>query len=179
MKDVTAENGWLFGLGVGDGINIPIYVIVGFMQRHQFNQQHRSEHNFSRPSVINAQRFIGIGKYPDAGINFNYAIGNFSQGYGEIDSCFKHFAKDIILQPFFTQEVFITSNYYREGNPGYNLHIFDVRHHQDFSSAQPVKVRFEFRPAVPAATKLIWCTLLLTNKLVPVSSNVKRRFDFI
>ena len=41
MKDVTTENNWIFELGVGDGIDIPIYVIVGFLQRDQFNQQHQ------------------------------------------------------------------------------------------------------------------------------------------
>ena len=37
-KDVTIENNWAFKLGVVDGIDFPIYVIVGFMQREQFNQ---------------------------------------------------------------------------------------------------------------------------------------------
>ena len=32
MKDVTTENNRTFDLGVGDGIDIPVYVIVGFMQ---------------------------------------------------------------------------------------------------------------------------------------------------
>ena len=31
MKDVTTKNNCTFELGVGDGIDIPIYVIVGFM----------------------------------------------------------------------------------------------------------------------------------------------------
>ena len=39
MKDVTAENNLTFKIGVGDGIGIPIYVIIGFMQRDQLNQQ--------------------------------------------------------------------------------------------------------------------------------------------
>ena len=29
VKDLTSENNWVFELGVGDGIDIPIYVIVG------------------------------------------------------------------------------------------------------------------------------------------------------
>ena len=41
MKDVTTENNWTLELGVGDCFNIPIYVIVGFIQRDQFNQQHQ------------------------------------------------------------------------------------------------------------------------------------------
>ena len=37
MKDVTTEKFWTFELGVGDGFDVSIYVIVGFMQRDQFN----------------------------------------------------------------------------------------------------------------------------------------------
>ena len=62
MKDVTTENKWNFELVVGDVIDIPIYVIVGFMQRDQFNQQHRNNDTFCRRSVINAQCFIGSKK---------------------------------------------------------------------------------------------------------------------
>ena len=57
-----------------------------------------------------------------------------------------------------------TSNNYPDGNPGYKLNVFDIRHHQDYSSAQPIKVRFDLKPAVPAATNLIGDALLLTTK---------------
>ena len=46
MKNVTTENNCTFELVVGDGIDIPIYVKVGFMQRDQFNQQHQSNDTF-------------------------------------------------------------------------------------------------------------------------------------
>ena len=52
MKEVTSENNWTFELGVGDGVDIPIYVIVGFMQRKQYNQQHQNNDVFYRPSVV-------------------------------------------------------------------------------------------------------------------------------
>ena len=39
MKYVTTENNWTFELGVGYGIDVPIYVVIGFTQRDQFNQQ--------------------------------------------------------------------------------------------------------------------------------------------
>ena len=42
MKDVTSENIWTSELGVGDGTDVSIYVIVGFMHRDQFNQQHQN-----------------------------------------------------------------------------------------------------------------------------------------
>ena len=53
----------------------------------------------------------------------------------------------------------------------------DIRHHQDNSSAQPLKVRFDFRPAVPTATNLIGYALLLANKDLSISSDGQRQFD--
>ena len=122
------------------------------MQRDQFNQQHQNSDTFYRPSVVNAQCVVGSDKFTDAGINCNYAIDKFSPAYGEIVSCFRHLAKDNILQPYITQKDFVTSKNCPYGNPGYNLYIFDIRHHQDYTSAEPIKVSFDFRPAAPAAT---------------------------
>ena len=58
-------------------------------------------------------------------------------------------------------------------------YVFDIRHHQDYSSAQPIKVKFDFRPAVPAATNLIGYALLSKKKLVSVSSDGQRQFDLV
>ena len=52
MKNITAENNWTFELGVGDGTDIPIYVIVGFMKRDQFKKQHQNFDSFYTPSVV-------------------------------------------------------------------------------------------------------------------------------
>ena len=93
MKDVTTGNKWTFELGIGDGIDIPVYIIVGFMQRHQFNQQHQNNDTFFRPSVVNAQCIIGSEKFPDAGITYNYALDKYSQPYGETVSSFRHLAE--------------------------------------------------------------------------------------
>ena len=160
LKDVCTEKNCTFALGVGEVVYIPIYVLVGFMPRHQFNQQHQNNDTFYRPSVVNAQCILGSKIFPDAGINCNYAIDKFFQAYGEKVSCFRHLAKDNILQPNITQKYFITPNNYPDGNPGYNLYAFDARHHHDCSSTQPINVRFYFKPAVPAATNLIGFSLL-------------------
>ena len=92
---------------------------------------------------------------------------------------FRHLSRDKILQPYITQKHFITTNDYPDGNPGYNLYDFDIRHHQHYSSAQPIKVRFDSRPAFPAALNLIGYALLLTNNLVSVSGDSQRQFDLI
>ena len=168
MKDVTTENNWIFKLGVADGTDTPIYVIVGFTRRDQIDQQHQNKVTFYKPNVVKAQCIIGRLKIPDAGIYCSSAIDKYSQAYGEVESCFRHLAKDSVLQPYITQKDFATSNKNSDGNPGYSLYVFDIRHHQAYSSAQPIKVRFGFRPPVAAATNLIGYDLLLTNKLVLV-----------
>ena len=106
MKGVTTENNRSFEHSVGDSIDVPIYVIVGFMQNDQFNQQHQNSDKFYRPSVINAQCNISSEKVPEAGINCECAVDNYSQAYGEIVSCFRHLAGDNFLQPYITQKDF-------------------------------------------------------------------------
>ena len=147
------------------------------MQRDQFNQQHYNYDTFYRPSKVNAQCIIGNEKFPDAEINFIYAINEYSQAIGVIVSFFRHLSKDNILQSYITQKDFITSNKYPDANLGYNLYVSDLRRHQDYSSAQPIKVSFYFRPAFPAATNLTSYALPLTHKLVSVSSDGQRQFD--
>ena len=179
MKDVTTENNRTFELGVGDGIDVPIYVIVEFMQRDQFNQQHQINDTFYQPNVANSQCIIGSEIIPAAGINCNYAIDKYSQAYGQVVSCFRQSAKDNILQIYITRKDFITSKNCPAGNPGYNLYVFDIHHHQDYSSAQPIEVRFDFRPAVPAVTNLIGYALLLTIKKVSIFSDGPRQFHLV
>ena len=55
MKDVTAGKGWIFELGVGDGFVIPTHILVGFMQKNKFIQQHQNPDAFNRPSVRKTQ----------------------------------------------------------------------------------------------------------------------------
>ena len=54
-RDVTTENiCWTFELGVEKGIDVPIYVMVGFMQRRQLDLQTQSNDTIYRPTVSNA-----------------------------------------------------------------------------------------------------------------------------
>ena len=106
---------------------------------------------------------------PDAGIICNFAGASCSQAYGETVSCSRDLSE--ILQRYITQKDFVISNICTDGNPGYNLYVFDNRHDHDFSSAQPLKVRFDSRPAVPAATNLNGYAHFLTNKLMSVTSD--------
>ena len=146
------------------------------MQRNQFNQQQNKD-TFYGPTVVNAQCFVRSEKHPDAGKNCNYAIDKYSQEYGEKVSCFRHLAQDNILQPKITQKGFITSFNNPQDNLGYNLHVFDIRQHQDFSSAQPIEIRFDFRSPIEAAANLIGYAIFLTNKMISIISDRQRQFD--
>ena len=76
-----------------------MYVIVGFMQRGQFNQQHHNKDTFYRLSVVDAQCIIRSEKHPDVGIDCKYALDEYLQAYGEIVRSFGHLGKIIFYSP--------------------------------------------------------------------------------
>ena len=60
-------------------------------------------------------------------------------------------------------------------NIGYILYVFDMNYQKNFDSAQPFKVEFYF-DGVVAAGKYGYA-LVLTNKLISISSDGQRKFD--
>ena len=105
--------------------------------------------------MVYAQCVIGRGKYPVAGMDCKNAIDKKSEAFADFFSCSGHLLKKIVLQKYITQKHFITSNKYQENNCGYGYFVFDIRHHQDFTCAQPKKVRLNFISLVEAAINLI------------------------
>ena len=66
MKEVNTQNIWNFQLGTQAGINIPIWIIIGFQQQDRQSSQNENNDTFYRPSVTSAQCIIGTEKYPDS-----------------------------------------------------------------------------------------------------------------
>ena len=173
MKEVNTQNLWSFELGTQEGVNVPIWVIEGFQQSDRQHDQNLNNDTFYRPPVTSAQCIIGTEKYPDSAILLNYNDDNYSQGYGLLKQAFKDLIKDDILEPYISDNEFRSSN---DGhNIGYNLYIFVIRYQKNFESAQPIKVEFEFDGVVPAG--IYGCALVLTNKLISISSDGQRMFD--
>ena len=167
MKEVNTQNIWSFELGTQDGINVPIWIIVGFQQNDGQHDQNLNNDTFYRPPVTSAQCTIGTEKYPESAILLNYKDDDYSQGYGLIKQAFKNLTKDDILEPYISDNDFRSSN---DGNNiGYNLYVFDIRYHKNFKSAQPIKVEFEFDGVVPGG--IYGYALVLTNRLVSISSD--------
>ena len=175
MKEVITQNLWNFELGTQEGINIPMWIFVAFQQNERQNDQNLNNDTFYRPLVTSAQCIIGTERYPDSGILLNYNDDDYSQGYGQIKEAFKALTKDDLLQPYISDADFRSSN---DGdNIGYNIYAFDIRYQKNFESSQPIKVEFKFDGVIPAG--IYGYALVLTNKLISISSDGQRMFDLI
>ena len=176
MKEVNNQNLWNFELGSQENMNVPIWIIIGFQQQDRQDSQNLNNDSFCRLPVLSAQCVIGTEKYPDAGIIINYDDDDYSQGYHQIKEAFKALTKDDILQPYISQEDFRTSNVVAS-DVGYNLYVFDIRYQKNYTASQPIKVEFKFDGVVP--NNVNGYALVLTNKLVSISSDGQRHFDLI
>ena len=173
MKEVNTQNLWSFELGSQEGINVPIWIFVAFQQNDRLHDQNLNNDTFVRLPAISAQCIIGTEKYPDSSILLNYNDDNYSQGYGQFKEAFKSLTKDNLLQPYISEHDFRSSN---DGNNiGYNIYAFDIRYQKNFESSQPIKVEFKFDGVVPAG--IYGYSLVLTNRLISISSDGHRMFD--
>ena len=175
-KEVNNQNVWNFELGSHENMNVPIWIIIGFQQRDRQDSQNLNNDTFCRLPVVSAQCIIGTEKYPDAGILLNYDDDDYSQGYHQIKEAFKALTKDDILQPYISEADFRRSNV-AANDIGYNLYVFDIRYQNNFTNSQPIKVEFKFEGVVP--NDVNGYALVLTNKLVSLSSDGQRHFDLI
>ena len=72
MKEVNTRKFRTFQWGTHEGINVPIWAIVGVQQRDRQDSQNLDSDIFYRPPVACAQCIIETENYPDAGILLNY-----------------------------------------------------------------------------------------------------------
>ena len=173
MKEVNTQNLWTFELGTQEGNNVSVWIFVAFQQNDRQNDQNLNNDTFYRPLVTSAQCIIGTEKYPDGGILLNYNDDNYSQGYGQIKEGFKALTKDNLLQQYISEHDFRSSN--DDNDIGCNIYSFDIRYQKNFESSQPIKVEFKFDGVVPAG--IYGYALVLTNKLISISSDGQRMFD--
>ena len=174
MKQVNNQNLWTFELGSQENMNVPIWITIGFHQQDRQDNQKLNNNTFFRLPVISAQCVTGTEKYPDAGILLIYNNDDYAQGYHQIKEAFKALTKDDILQPYISDEFFRSSNVAAD-DVGYNLCIFDIRYQKNYTTSQPIEVEFEFDGVVPDNVN----ALVLTNKLISISSDGQRHFDLV
>ena len=105
----------------------------------------------------------------------NYNDDDYSQGYSQIKEAFRALSKDNIPEPYISDNDFSSTNI--GNNIGVNLYVFDIRYQKFFESAQRIKVEFKFDGVIPVG--IYGYALVLTNKLVSISSDGQRHFDLI
>ena len=176
LKEINNQNVWNFELGSHENMNVPIWIIIRFQQRDRQDSQNLNNDTFCRLPVVSAQCIIGTEKYPDAAILLNYDDDVYSQGYHQIKEAFRALTKDDILQPYISEADFRRSNV-AVNDIGCNLYVFDVRYQKNFTNSQPIKVEFKFEGVVP--NDINGYALVLTNKLISISSDGQRHFDLI
>ena len=66
MKKVNTQTLGSFELGTEQGINIPIWIFVGFQQIDRQDSQKLSNDSFYTPPVTSAQCLIRTERYPDS-----------------------------------------------------------------------------------------------------------------
>ena len=157
-------------------MKVPIWINIGFQQQDRQDSQSLNNDTFCRLPLVSAQCIIGTEKYPDAGILLNYDDKDYAQGYHQIKQAFKALTKDDILEPYITAEDFRSSNVAAKV-VGYNLYVFDIRYQKNYTASQPIKREFKIDGVVP--NNVNGYALVLTEKLVSISSDVQRHFDLI
>ena len=119
MKKINIQIFWTFEVGTQEGINVPIWIIVGFQQKERQDSQKLNNDRFFRPPVTSAQCLISTEKDPDSSKLLNYDDDNYSQGYAQIEEVFRVLTEDDIFQPYRSDNDIRSSN---EGNDiGYKL----------------------------------------------------------
>ena len=89
MQEVKNQKLWQFQIGVEEGINIPILILIGFQQQDRENSQNLIKDTSGRLPVTSAQCIIGTEIKPDSAILLNYDDDDCSHGYHQIKEVFR------------------------------------------------------------------------------------------
>ena len=168
-------------MGTQEGINVPVWCIVGSQQKDRQDSQVLNNNIFCKRQVTTTQCNIGTEGYPNGALLKNYDDEYYSQGYSQIKEAFRALTKDDPLITFISDQDFISTNVIAAGEStndiGYNLYVFNIQYQKIFETGHPLKKEFKFSEDVPAGK--YGYALELTNKLVSTSSDGQKLFDLI
>ena len=168
-KDVNTNSNWTFELGNSNNESCPTFVIVGFQARNKIDSQVHDNAVFDRLPISNAVCKIGSEKYPDDGIECDYDRDKYDQAYSEIENFYHLNSETNLLNPFIDLHKFRTN---------YPLFVFDLSKQKDQIASQPIRLDFKFNAAIDVADYIAYA-LVLTPKLISISSDGQRHFDLI
>ena len=167
-KDVNTNKSWTFELG-NSGESTPAYVVVGFQARNKIDSETHDNAIFDRLPVSNAVCKIGSEKYPDDGIECDYFRDKYDQAYSEIEIFYQLKSETNLLNPFIDLHKFRTN---------YNFYVFDLSKQKDQIASHSIRLEFKVSAAIDVADYIAFA-LVLTPKLISISSDGQRHFDLI
>ena len=173
MGEISTQIFWIFELGRQEGLNVPIWMIVGFQQRDWQDCQKFNNDTFYKPLVTSAECIIRTESYPDSGKFLNEDDEYYSLNYGQIKEAFRVLTIDDMLKQNISDNDFRSSN--NINDIGCKLYVFDIRYQKKLENAQPIKVEFNFLENVPAGR--YGYALVLPNKLATIPTDGQRQFD--
>ena len=167
-KVVNTKNNWTFELG-NSGESTPSFIIVGFQARNKIESQRHNNAIFYRLPISNANCKIGSEKHPDVGIEWDYDRDKYDPAYSGLENFSLLKSESNLLNPFIDLHNFRTN---------YNVYVFDLSKQKDNIASQPIRLEFKFSAAINVADYIAYA-LVLTTKLISISSDGQRHFDLI
>ena len=168
-KDVNTNSNWTFELG-SSGTSTPTFVIVGFQARNKIDSSLVHDNAvFDRLPISNAVCKIGSKNYPDNGVECDYDRDKYDQAYSEIENFYHLNSETNLLNPFIDLNKFRTN---------YDFYVFDLSKQRDITASQPIRLEFKFNAAIDVADYIAYA-LVLTPKLISISSDGQKHFDLI
>ena len=137
--------------------------------QNKLNSQVHNNSVFDTLPIIQAQTKIGSENFPENGIMCDYSRYNYSDAYFEIENFFRMYTQTDFLKPI------IDYNNFRNN---FNFYVFDLNHQKEKIAAQPIRIEFKFSADVIAQNYVAFA-LVLSNRLVSISSDGQRHFDLI
>ena len=162
----TNNNNWTFDLG-NSGESTSTF--VGFQAKNKIDSQTHDNAIFDRLPISNAVCKIGSEKYPVDGFECDYDRDNYREAYQELENFYQLQTETNLLRPFIDLYKFRTN---------YNFYVFDLSKQKDHIACQPIRLESKFSTAIVVADYIAYA-LVLTAKLINISSDAQRHFDLI
>ena len=84
MTEMKNQKTWNFQIGAQGGVNLPIWIVIGFQQQKRQDTQDLNNDSFCRLPVTSCHCIIGMENYPGAALLLTYNNDDYSQGYRQI-----------------------------------------------------------------------------------------------
>ena len=143
--------------------------MLDFKLGTKIDSQTHDNATFDRIPISNAVCIIGSEKYPDHGIECDYNRDKYDQAYSEIENFYQVESETNLPNPFIDLHKFRRS---------YNFYVFDLSKQKDIIAFQPIRLEFKFIAAFAVADYVAYA-LVLTQKLISISSDGQKHFDLI